>query len=41
MDINNIELPSNKKFGLFFTIVFTISTIYSYTKLNTTAAIVF
>jgi hypothetical protein len=41
MDINNIELPSNKKFGLFFTIVFTIATIYSYTKLNTTAAIVF
>tara|TARA_B100000767_G_C19660441_1_gene490721 strand:- start:343 stop:744 length:402 start_codon:yes stop_codon:yes gene_type:complete len=41
MDINKIQLPSNKKFGLFFTLVFSLVAIYFYTKLNFNALIVF
>ena len=30
MDHTNIELPSNRKFGLFFTLIFLIAAIYFY-----------
>ena len=30
MTISEIELPSNKKFGFFFTFVFTLATVYFY-----------
>ena len=32
MEENEIELPSNKKFGLFFSLIFFISTIYCFTE---------
>ena len=41
MNIDNIELPSNRKFGLFFTLVFMLMSSYFYIKLNLTALIFF
>tara|TARA_B100000787_G_scaffold169619_1_gene161393 strand:- start:3692 stop:4093 length:402 start_codon:yes stop_codon:yes gene_type:complete len=41
MDINNMQLPSNRKFGLFFTLVFILATIYFYIKFNSNASTVF
>jgi len=41
MDNNNVEIPSNRKFGLFFTLVFSIATFYFYIKVNSHALIVF
>jgi hypothetical protein len=41
MNIDNIELPSNRKFGLFFTLVFMLTSSYFYIKLNLTALIFF
>ena len=32
MDLSTVELPSNKKFGFFFTLVFAIAAGYFYTK---------
>jgi len=32
MKLSDIELPSNKKFGLFFTLVFILSAVFFYTK---------
>ena len=41
MDNNNTDLPSNRKFGLFFTLVFLITAIYFYLKLNSNTQMVF
>ncbi|MDB0023843.1 SxtJ family membrane protein [Gammaproteobacteria bacterium] len=41
MNVNNIELPSNRKFGLFFTLVFMLASSYFYIKLNLIAVIFF
>lgn len=41
MTVNKIELPSNRKFGLFFTLVFILASSYFYIKLNLTALIFF
>ena len=41
MKFSEIELPSNKKFGFFFTLVFAIATGYFYTKSSLTWANVF
>ena len=36
-----MQLPSNRKFGLFFTLVFILATIYFYIKFNSNASTVF
>tara|TARA_B100001173_G_C15913813_1_gene515308 strand:+ start:549 stop:947 length:399 start_codon:yes stop_codon:yes gene_type:complete len=38
---SEIELPSNRKFGVFFTIVFAVAAAYSYYSANVTLAYVF
>ena len=41
MKFSEIELPSNRKFGVFFTIVFAVAAAYSYYSANVTLAYVF
>ena len=41
MKFSEVELPSNKKFGFFFTLVFAIATGYFYTNASFTWAYVF
>tara|TARA_B100001115_G_C15499777_1_gene236541 strand:- start:151 stop:549 length:399 start_codon:yes stop_codon:yes gene_type:complete len=41
MKLADIELPSNKKFGLFFAIVFFLLATFFYTKNNTTLVVTF
>ena len=41
MDLSQIELPSNRKFGYFFTIVFMLLTIYLHGNDHTFSAFVF
>ena len=41
MKFSEIELPSNRKFGLFFTFVFAIAAAYFYYKANVGWALVF
>jgi len=41
MKFSDVELPSNKKFGLFFGVIFTIAVIYSLNKGGKEAALFF
>ena len=41
MKFSEIELPSNRKFGFFFTFVFSVAATYFYYSANTTWAYVF
>ena len=41
MKFSEIELPSNRKFGVFFTIVFAVAAAYSYHTANVSLAYVF
>ena len=41
MNISEIELPSNRKFGFFFTFVFSVAAAYFYYSANLTWAYVF
>ena len=41
MKFSEIELPSNRKFGVFFTIVFAVAAAYSYYSADVTLAYVF
>jgi len=41
MDINNLELPSNRKFGLFFSFIFSLCSLYFYIKFSKSLFITF
>jgi hypothetical protein len=41
MNFSEIELPSNRNFGFFFTCIFLVATAYSYYSLNVTWVYVF
>ena len=41
MDINEIEIPSNRKFGLFFSLIFSLCSLYFYIYFSKSLFIVF
>ena len=41
MNVNKLDLPSNEKFGFFFTFVFAVATVYFYYSANIIWAYVF
>lgn len=41
MNIQEIELPTNRKFGLFFTLVFVLVTVYFYAQSKTNLSYIF
>ena len=41
MNISDIKLPSNRKFGLFFTFIFALATVYFYNNRNISLAYTF